>query len=257
MKILVLGSGTAASHPARNAGAPDPQRTHSAIAVSDDGERWVLLNASSDIGQQRRSAPQLHPRPNGTSPIAAVVLMDAHIDHVAGLLGLRDGPPLTVVATPGVFEDLTTGLPLLNVLQHYCGVRWQVLPVAGEAVQVDFSVPGVAGLRFTAVAVPGELPPHSAHQNAQAGDHIAVVVEDLRSGQRLFYSPGPVPHCGGIQAHLLEADCLLVDGSGWPGAATAGVDTASAQGLVQVTPRRAAPAPHPVEAAYDGMEIEL
>src|SRR4030095_659877 len=101
-------------------------RTQSSIAVSDDGQAWVLLNASPDIGQQIRSHPQLHPRPGApgelrSTPIKAVVLMDAQSDHVTGLRGLREGPCIDLYATPCVFEDLTTGLPLLNVLQHYCG----------------------------------------------------------------------------------------------------------------------------------------
>ncbi|MFG5407542.1 MBL fold metallo-hydrolase [Piscinibacter sakaiensis] len=196
------------------------ERTHSAIAVSDDGERWVLLNASSDIGQQLRATPALRPRADGQRPIRAVVLMDAHIDHVAGLLALREGPPLTVVATPAVFEDLTTGLPLLNVLQGYCGVRWQALPVAGECGRSDFVVPGVPGLAFAAFAVPGAAPPYSLHDGLeQPGDHIAVQVEDLRSGLRLFYAPGPVPRTGPVQACMRGADRLLVDGSAWPEAA--------------------------------------
>lgn len=208
MKILVLGRDASGAQPEWNCGcslcAGQPQgelsphaRTQTCIAVSADGASWVLLNASPDLCQQIRSHPQLHAAGDdgdgtpGTS-IKAVVLLDAQVDHVAGLLGLRDGPCLDLYATPCVFEDLTTGLPLLNVLQHYCGTRWHMLPVAGDRICAEFQVEGIAALHFTALAVAGKAPPYSLHRREQVvGDHIALLVEDLRDGARLLYSPEP------------------------------------------------------------------
>lgn len=232
MKILVLGSGAGGGFPQWNcncrlcAGQRQGElsahaRTQSSIAVSADGESWVLLNASPDIGQQLRSHPQLHPRqgpPQGlrSTPIKAVVLMDAQIDHVAGLLGLREGPCIDLYATPCVFEDLTTGLPLLNVLQHYCGTRWHMLPVAGDQACAEFEVDGFASLRFTALAIPGKAPPYSPHRREQVvGDNIALLIEDLRGGSRLFYSPGLAEVGEQEMRWMSGADCLLVDGTFW------------------------------------------
>jgi pyrroloquinoline quinone biosynthesis protein B len=184
-----------------------------------------------------------------------VVLMDAHIDHVAGLLSLREGPRLNVFATPAVFEDLTTGLPLFHVLENYCGIRWQVLPVAGDQLEANFQVPGMNDLRFTALAMPGDAPPYSLHRReATAGDHIAVLVEDLRNGHRLFYSPGPVAMDAATLAHLQSADRLLIDGSDWPGKQPALAASSRQNVLIHVN---VAPLAAQVELAYDGMEIEL
>jgi pyrroloquinoline quinone biosynthesis protein B len=216
MKILVLGAGADGGFPQCNCNCPPcagqrpgppgvHARTQSSIAVSADGESWVLLNASPDIGHQIRSHPQLHSRPDELhgvrgAPIKAVVLLDAQIDHVTGLLGLREGPCIDLYATPCVFEDLTTGLPLLNVLQHYCGTRWHMLPVAGDRACAEFAIEGFDSLRFTALAIPGEAPPYSPHRREQAvGDTIALRVEDLRDGQCLFYSPGVEVSCDGME----------------------------------------------------------
>ncbi|CAN7712506.1 pyrroloquinoline quinone biosynthesis protein PqqB [Variovorax paradoxus] len=310
MKVLVLGSGAGGGFPQWNCncrlcagqrqGVLDAcARTQSSVAVSADGESWVLLNASPDIGQQIRSHPQLHPRRGlRDTPIKAVVLMDAQIDHVAGLLGLREGPRIDLYATPCVFEDLTTSFPVLGVLEHYCGTRWHMLAVAGTQTRIDFGVAGFPSLRFTAVAIPGKAPPYSPHRREQTvGDNIALLIEDLQGGQRLFYAPG-LAEVGPEELRWMhDADCLLLDGTFWTEDEMrhAGLGTRSASdmghlpqtgtgpraGMVDAllaTPARrkvlthinnsnpildAASAQrqllegHGIEVAYDGMEISL
>lgn len=228
MKILVLGSGAGGGFPQWNCNCRQcagqrqgalnaSDRTQSSIAVSADGESWVLLNASPDIGQQLRCHPQLHPRQGlRDTPIKAVILMDAQIDHVTGLLGMREGPCIDVYATPCVFEDLTTGFPVLGVLEHYCGTHLHMLPVAGSTTSAVFHVDGFASLRFTAVAIPGKAPPYSPHRREQTvGDNIALLIEDLDQGRSLFYSPG-LARVGADELQWMhDADCLLVDGTFW------------------------------------------
>jgi len=228
MKILVLGSGAGGGFPQWNCncrqcagqrvGDVDARaRTQSSVAVSADGKSWVLLNASPDIGQQLRGQPQLHPR-HGVrdTPIKAVILMDAQIDHVTGLLGMREGPCIDIYATPCVFEDLTTVFPVISVLEHYCGTRWHMLAVAGTQRSATFAVDGFPSLRFTAVAIPGKAPPYSPHRGEQTtGDNIALLIEDLDDGSRLFYSPGLAEVGASELQWMRDADCLLVDGTFW------------------------------------------
>jgi pyrroloquinoline quinone biosynthesis protein B len=228
MKILVLGSGAGGGFPQWNCNCANcagqrsgrvraSERTQSSIAVSADGQSWVLLNASPDIGGQIRRHPQLHPRSGlRETPIKAVVLMDAQIDHVTGLLGLREGPRIELFATRCVFEDLTNGLPLLDVLQHYCGTRWHMIPVDGQSTRAEFTIEAAPGLRFTALAIPGKAPPYSPHRREQmTGDNIALRIEDTRDGASLFYSPG-LARVGELELTWLDdADCVLVDGTFW------------------------------------------
>lgn len=228
MKLLVLGSGAGGGCPqwncncamcaaARSGKRPIQARTQSSIAISPDGLRWVLLNASPDIGQQLRNAPALHPKTGlRDTPIKAVVLMDAQVDHATGLLSLREGPPIELYVTPCVFEDLTTGLPILSVLEHYCGVRWHMLPVAGERRSAEFVIEGFETLRFRAIAIPGKAPPYSPHRHdPKVGDNIALEVTDRLSGKRLCYAPGLGDVTGEEFEWMAGADCLLVDGTFW------------------------------------------
>src|SRR3546814_2528374 len=87
------------------------------VCSSDlDGENWILLNASPDLRQQIFERRQLHPRDGVRhSPIRAVVLTNGDVDHVAGLLTLRESHPLAVYATDRVLSVLEDNA-IFNVL---------------------------------------------------------------------------------------------------------------------------------------------
>jgi pyrroloquinoline quinone biosynthesis protein B len=147
------------------------------------------------------------------SGIAGIVLIDAQIDHTTGLLMLREGQvKREIYCTDMVYQDLTTGNPLLNILGHYCGVNHHPVPTDGSS----FTVPGAAGLKFTAVALKSAAPPYSPHRNdPHPGDTIGVLIEDTNNGTKCFYAPG----LGEIEPHLpplmKQADCIMVDGTFW------------------------------------------
>src|SRR5271165_5974470 len=79
-------------------------RTQSCAAVSADGRRWFLLNASPDVRVQIESFPPLLPPPGarrGTG-IEGVLITNADLDHTLGLFVLREGRTLPIHATPTV-----------------------------------------------------------------------------------------------------------------------------------------------------------
>src|SRR5581483_9221568 len=112
MRVRILGSAAGGGVPqwncrcpncaAARAGSPDVRpRTQSSVAVSADGRAWFLLNVSPDVRQQVLAYPELGPPDNaqrGTA-IAGCVLTDAELDHVTGLLLLREGPPFNIACT--------------------------------------------------------------------------------------------------------------------------------------------------------------
>ena len=307
MKILVLGSGAGGGYPQWNCNCERcgglrrgtiraHPRTQSSIAVSDGTGQWVLLNASPDIGHQLRSNPALHPRDGKRdTPIKAVILMDAQLDHVVGLLSLREGPPIELYCTPCVFEELTGGLPILPILQHYCGIRWHLLAVAGETTTVEFRLEALPTLRFSAIAIPGKAPPYSAHrEDPSVGDNLALLIEDQESGERVFYAPGLSQVGKAERQWMKQASCIMVDGTFWSEheMADAGLGHKSAsdmghlpqdgpEGMIAALSRLKARRKvlihinnsnpildedsaqrrelerHGIEVAYDGMEIEL
>jgi pyrroloquinoline quinone biosynthesis protein B len=213
MKLVVLKGGEEVvplTQCARSASAST--RAPGAIALSGDGLHWVLVNVSPSVATQLSTDARLL-RHTGLpdAVVRAVVLTDAQVDHVTGLLSLRDGAPIHLYATPAVFEELTHALPVLPLLEHYCGVQWHVIPVAGESREAVFQIEGQPTLEFTAVATDGPLPRHAAQPaSAEVGETIALAVRDLVTGQRVFCARSLA--AAGFEAveWMQQADCLLL-----------------------------------------------
>lgn len=224
MELLVLGSAAGGGFPQWNCRCPNcaglrtgriraQPRTQSSICITGDSDNWLLINASPDIRQQLTNTPDLLPaRASRDSGIKAVLLIDSQIDHTGGLLTLREGKRLQLYTTAAVYEDLTGALPLIRVLERYCGSTWHEIPTDGS----DFTVAEVPGLEFQAVPLAGKAPPYSPHRVApRTGEAIGLFVHDPATGGSAFYAPG----VGRIDPPLLHsmarADCILLDGTFW------------------------------------------
>lgn len=225
MFVHVLGSGAGGGFPQWNCNCANCKgvregtiktspRTQSSIAVSANGTDWILFNTSPDIKKQLDDFPALQPaREVRDTAITAIVITDAQIDHVTGMLTLREhNKPWEVYTTKAVYEDLTTGFPVFNILGHFRGINHHEIATD----QSSFTIPTAEGLVFTAVPLKSEAPPYSPHRhNTVPGDNVGIKIEDTRTGKNLFYAPG----LGVAEPHVLEymekADTVLVDGTVW------------------------------------------
>jgi pyrroloquinoline quinone biosynthesis protein B len=225
MQVRVLGAGAGGGFPQwncncancagiRNGSIKGKKRTQSSIAVSADGRKWVLFNASPDIRTQLEQFPESHPREGiRDTGIKAIILIDSQIDHTTGLLMLRESTsPLDIYCSEMVKQDLTTGFPLFNMLSHYCGVNHHPIPLDGSS----FQIPGFEEFRFYSHSLKSKAPPYSPHRHdPHDGDNIGVVIEEISTGKKIYYAPG----LGEIEPHVREAirnaDCILVDGTFW------------------------------------------
>jgi pyrroloquinoline quinone biosynthesis protein B len=193
----------------RDASRPARSRTQSSIAVSPDGGRWFLFNASPDVRAQIESFPPLQPssNPRGRAvPLEAVLLTDAELDHTLGLLLLREGRGLELHATEAVHDTLYDGTSLLRTLEAYCPVEWRpVIPGA--------DVPLADGLSYQAFDVPTTKRPRFG-SDAGKGRVAGYRLTDERSGRTLVYLPS-VQDLITVRDQLDDCACLLVDGTCW------------------------------------------
>ncbi|MDP3165427.1 MAG: pyrroloquinoline quinone biosynthesis protein PqqB [Hydrogenophaga sp.] len=225
MRIRVLGSSAGGGFPQWNCNCPNcdgfrrgrikaTARTQSSIAVTANGLDWLLVNASPDILTQIRDTPDLQPaRAVRDSGIAAVLLMDAQIDHVTGLIMLRErGSKLPLLATPEVLSDISSGFPITGILSHYCGVATTELPSDGRTITID----GLPGIEVQTVAIASKPPPYSPFRgNPRAGDNLGLVIQNPTTGARVFYAPGLGAVTPELLALMASCSVLLVDGTFW------------------------------------------
>ena len=222
MIIKVLGSAAGGGFPQVNcncrncadvrAGRPGLRpRTQSSLAVSSDGERWLLLNASPDIRQQIAATPELAPRPGSgtrTSPLAAVALTNGDVDHVAGLLSLREGLFFTLYASLRVLEAVAAN-SIFNVLSSRSVTR--------VALPLDARIGLSGGLAIAAYPVPGKvalyLEDASDGLGTREGDSIGLEVSDPASGAAFHYIPGCAAVDADLAGRLRGARLVLFDGT--------------------------------------------
>ncbi len=228
MQIRILGSGAGGGFPQWNCncancravrdGRPGFQpRTQSSLAVSANGAHWALLNTSPDLREQIAGAPALSPAPGDelrASPIKVVALTNGDVDHVAGLLNLREAQPFSLYAARNVLEALGAN-PIFTVLQTQLVSRIELqmdktVPLAGAGVDL--------GLSIRAFPVPGKIALYLEKANApnfgtSVGDTLGFEITETAAGKSFFYIPG----CARVDAPLAErikgAALILFDGT--------------------------------------------
>ena len=137
MQVKILGSAAGGAFPQWNCDCANCRavragtfhgkpRTQTQVAITEDGRSWFLLGASPDLRTQIEFTPELHPREGlRQSPIAGVVLGNADVDHVLGLLLLRELQPLRIYATASVRSILVKDNSMFGMLQRVANqVKW-------------------------------------------------------------------------------------------------------------------------------------
>jgi pyrroloquinoline quinone biosynthesis protein B len=180
-------------------------RTQMGLAVSGDGDAWILINASPDLRIQLAEQLALHPRELRESPVKAVVLTGAEIDQTAGLLSLRERQPFDLYATAETLQAIEAN-PMFDALAADL--------VRREAIALDrpFKLPG--GVEAGLFGVPGKPPLYlESRPDAAKSAGINVGIE-LRAGDaRLVAVPGAAAIEPELVARLSDADLLLFDGT--------------------------------------------
>ena len=222
MEVILLGTAAGGGFPQWNCWCPScrvareqPERarprSQSSIAVSADGERWFLGNASPDVREQlarlgRDPAPALR-----HVPVAGVLLTDAELDHSMGLALLREARQLDLYCTGAVERIVEHDSRVLAVTRAFADVRATALPL-DTPVALAGTDGAESGLVVEAFAVGGD-PPRFATRD-EPGHTVGLTIR-ADGGGTVAYLPG----CGAIDdallARLAGASLVVIDGTFW------------------------------------------
>lgn len=203
------------------------RRTQSSLAVSGDGTNWIILNCSPDVREQIAASPHLQPKESlRGSPIRAVVLTSGDIDHLGGLLSLREQTPFRLYAAPAVLSVIA-GNSVFDVLDP------AVVSAHSLCAGHEVDIPG--GLRLRVFPVPGKEPLYmerdAKRANMRSDFTLGLRLSDA-SGKSIAY----VPACAAVDDKVRDAigspDALFFDGTVWTD------DELIAAGVGQKTGRR-------------------
>jgi pyrroloquinoline quinone biosynthesis protein B len=243
--VRILGSAAGGGVPQWNCGCSIcsrtrngelPARTQSSVAVSADGNAWILVNASIDLPKQFAVTPELWPDDVRATPMIAVCLTDANVDHTAGLGELRQNPgPLVIVSSP-VTRSLLAGE---RAFERFARPphRWLGVEPDGQDVAAGIDT-GLAGAMEVRVHdVPGLLPGYAGREPAR-GAVVAFEFVARDSGARLLVAPVCLDYGGALLELVTRSDVALLDGSFYSddelAAAAAGAKAARAIGHAPV-----------------------
>jgi len=217
LRVIILGAAAGGGLPQWNCGclncavARDPgsalsPQSQSSLAVSLDGESWAVFNASPDIRQQIQANRLLQPRRLRHSPIKSIVLTNGDIDHLAGLLVLREKQAFTVFSTASIAQIIDDN-PIFRVLDPQLVQR--------KTVAIEerfFPLPGLEARLF---AVPGKVPLflEEGEPDSDVEGEQTVGLELKVGAKRVCYIPGCAMVSEGIAARLEGVDALFFDGT--------------------------------------------
>lgn len=223
MHLILLGTAAGGGFPQWNCWCPscrvartDPGRAHprtqSSAAVSADGRRWFLLNASPDVREQVTRLDGDAPAGMRHVPIEGIVLTDAELDHTLGITLLREARQLQLYATDAALAVLTEDSRVLPVTQAFAGVAVFPLPL-GVSVPLRYRDGADSGLTVSAFAVAGD-PPRFARR-ALAGHTVGLWIADRATGGSVAFVPGCGELTDALLACLAHAGLVCFDGTFW------------------------------------------
>jgi pyrroloquinoline quinone biosynthesis protein B len=235
MRVKILGSAAGGGFPqwncvCVNCGAVragsfhGKARTQTQIAITQDDQSWFLLGASPDLRAQIEATPELHPRAQSggesprQSPIAGVVLANADLDHVLGLLLLRELQPLRVHATASVRSILRQDNTMFGMLERVANqASWEDF-TPGESFPLVGPAGEDSGLRGRTVSLGTHFPAYvSAARQAELAPRESSLglLIDSASGKRLAYMPAIPAIDDALLGEFESADLLFFDGTFW------------------------------------------
>jgi len=221
MIVQLLGSAAGGGVPQWNCGCRQcvaarngliEKRTQCSVAVSSDARRWVLINASPDLRSQLLGFQAQAPAQRRGTPIEAVLLTDADLDHTLGLFLLRESDSaVTIHCSKAIEQALDQGLRMTEVLGNYCGVRWVEAPLVFAPLLCRDGAH--SGLEYRAIEIAGPSPRYL--RNDHSFRRLFYILRDSTTGKTILIAPAVAELEPQLLVELNHTDAVLFDGTFW------------------------------------------
>lgn len=220
MELIILGAAAGGGLPQWNCAGGQSHRvwtgqqapqTQASVAIGSADSGYVVINASPDLRTQIQQTPALHPRadhPDGlrNTPIRSVVLTNADVDNVAGLLNLREkqrfqlfGPKavLDILAANSIFDVLDPAF----VTQRPLDAKTRCEPITGVTLEL-FPVSGKPPLYLEqSLGIESGLGGYTSGVEIRTANTTVLVISSCAS----IDEP--------LKSRIAKADLLLFDGT--------------------------------------------
>jgi pyrroloquinoline quinone biosynthesis protein B len=225
MVVQVLGSAAGGGLPQWNCGCSQcsasrngkiERRTQCSVAVSADRQRWILVNASPDLRSQLLSFPIQPSLARRETPIEAVLLTDADLDHVLGLFLLREnGREISVHASKPIRSAIEEGLHLTEILAGYCGIRWVEVPF--EFSPLLYHDGSESGMEYRAIEIQGQSPRYQQGMTSPVPGcpRLAYIFRERGKSNSVLIAPGVARLEPLLLTELNQAEAVFFDGTCW------------------------------------------
>src|SRR5579859_1630673 len=234
MYVKILGSAAGGGFPQWNCACPNCRavragtfsgkaRNQAQVAISADSKSWFLLGASPDLRAQIEATPELQPHgemenSNRQSPIAGAILLNADIDHVLGLLLLRELQPLRAYATESIRSIVAEDNSMFAMLQRIPNqLTWTTFR-PGNPFPLNDPAGNDSGLKCRALSLGVHFPAYVSEQRRSqlhsSEASLGLIVESS-SGKRLAYTPAVPQLSDELLKEFDSTDLLLFDGTFW------------------------------------------
>ena len=222
MKIRVLGSGAGGGLPQWNCNCKNckncrlgliEKRSQSSLAVSLDNKKWILINSSPEFTCQINDllTDYNHETAIRSKMINDVILMDSQMDHITGLLSMRENRTLNLYCNENTYDEIYNKFNILEILSYYLDIKHTSINE-----NRSFKVESIPEIEFIPIYLDSKPPPFSENREKPIkGNNLGLIIKEVDKEQYIFYAPGISNIDEKIANIIKKSKFSLIDGTFW------------------------------------------
>jgi len=222
MKVRVLGSGAGGGLPQWNCNCKNckncrlgliQKRSQSSLAITIDNNKWILINSSPEFTSQINNLLKdyNHETDIRSKMINDVILIDSQLDHITGLLSMRENRTLNLYCNENTYDEIYNKFNILEILSYYLNIKHTLINE-----NQSFKVDSIPEIEFTPIYLDSKPPPFSENREKPIkGNNIGLIIKEIKNEDYIFYAPGISKIDSNIANIIKKSKFSLIDGTFW------------------------------------------